>query len=160
MRPSVFERLELWMVEWFHLNGKQANTTKTRNLSQFCDFIMRVSVDNYFFPSVNILKTLWRSYCEKISITNIKSNCSNVIHTIFGNFSKQTPILCVYMVFGGLTMAAPIGHLTIKFNSIKFNSLGWLLKLALSLMAGIWAVREFHSIAILVVLCCIYDIRI
>ena len=34
--------------------------------------------------------------------------------------------LCVYSVFGGLTLAAPGGHLTIKFNSIKFNSLGLL----------------------------------
>ena len=32
----------------------------------------------------------------------------------------------MYSVFGGLTMAAPVGHLTIKFNSIKFNSLGLL----------------------------------
>ena len=32
----------------------------------------------------------------------------------------------VYLVFGGLTMAAPMVHLTIKFNSIKFNSLGLL----------------------------------
>ena len=48
MLPSVFERLELWMVEWFHLNEKQANIMKTGNLSQL-DFIMRVSVDNYFF---------------------------------------------------------------------------------------------------------------
>ena len=37
------------MVEWFHLNGKQANITKTGNLSQLCDLILRVSVDNYFF---------------------------------------------------------------------------------------------------------------
>ena len=44
-------------------------------------------------------------------------------------FPKKTPILCVYLVFGGLTMAAPMGPLTIKFNSIKFNSLGLLLKL-------------------------------
>ena len=44
----------------------------------------------------------------------------------FGNFSQQASILCVYSVFGGLTMAAPMGHLTIKFNSIKFNSLGLL----------------------------------
>ena len=35
------------MVEWFHFNGKQANITKTGNLSQLCDFIMSVSVDNY-----------------------------------------------------------------------------------------------------------------
>ena len=68
MRPSVFERLGLWMVEWLHLNGKQANITKTGNLSQLCDLILRVSVDNYFFPSVNNLKMLWRSYCEKISM--------------------------------------------------------------------------------------------
>ena len=67
MRPSVFERLGLWMVEWFHLNGKQANIRKTGNLSQLCDLILRVSVDNY--TSVNILKMLWRSYCEKISMT-------------------------------------------------------------------------------------------
>ena len=46
------------MVEWFHLSGKQANIMKTGNLSQFCDLILRVSVDNYFFPSVNILKML------------------------------------------------------------------------------------------------------
>ena len=122
MRPSVFERLGLWMVEWFHLNGKQGNITKTgnlsqlcdlilrvsvdnyffpaaiiltiwmrpqrlgcgwmvsfewktrkhheKNLSQLCDLILRVSVDNYFFPLVNILKMLWRSYCEKISWPN------------------------------------------------------------------------------------------
>ena len=69
MQPSVFERLELWMVEWFHLNGKEANITETGNLSQLYDFIMRVSVDNYFFPAINILKILWRSYCEKISMT-------------------------------------------------------------------------------------------
>ena len=47
---------------------------------------------------------------------------------MFGNFSQQTPILCVYLIFGGLTMAVPMGHLTIKFNSIKFNSLGLLVK--------------------------------
>ena len=35
-------------------------------------------------------------------------------------------MLCVYSVFGDLTMAAPMGHLTIKFNSVKFNSLGLL----------------------------------
>ena len=52
----------------------------------------------------------------------------DVIYTIFGNFSQQAPILCVYSAFGGLTMAAPMGHLTIKFNSIKFNSLGLLVK--------------------------------
>ena len=46
------------MVEWFHLNGKQGNITKTGNLSQLCDLIVRVSVDNYFFLSVNILKML------------------------------------------------------------------------------------------------------
>ena len=27
-------------------------------------------------------------------------------------------------------MAAPVGHLTIKFNSIKFNSLGLLITIA------------------------------
>ena len=55
-----------WMVsfEW-----KQANITKTGNLSQLCDFVIRVSVGNYFFPSVSILRILWRSYCEKISMT-------------------------------------------------------------------------------------------
>ena len=42
-------------------------------------------------------------------------------------FSQQAPILCVYSVFGGLTMAAPVGHLTIKFNGIRFNSLGLLI---------------------------------
>ena len=52
---------------------------------------------------------------------------------MFGNFSQQTPILCVYLVFGGLTMAAPMGHLTIKFNSIKFNSLGLLFKYAVGM---------------------------
>ena len=57
------------MGEWFHLNGKQGNITKTGNLSQLCDLILRVSVYNYFFPSVNILKMLLRSYCEKISMT-------------------------------------------------------------------------------------------
>ena len=55
---SVFERLGLWMVEWFHLNGKQANIMKTGNLLQLYDLILRVSVNNYFFPSVNILKML------------------------------------------------------------------------------------------------------
>ena len=50
------------------------------------------------------------------------------VFTIFGNFSQQAPIFCVYSVFGGLTMAAPMGHLTIKLNSIKFNSLGLLIK--------------------------------
>ena len=59
-------------------------------------------------------------------------------YTTFGNFSKQTPILCVYLVFDGLTMAAPMGHLTIKFNSIKFNSLGWLVMDKIS---------NFHDIA-------------
>ena len=63
-----------------------------------CDFIMRVSIDNYFFPSVNIL-----------------------------NFSQQIPILCVDLVFGGLTMAAPMGHLTIKFYSTlsRFTVTRW-----------------------------------
>ena len=37
------------MVEWFHLKGKQENLTKTGNLSQLCDLILRVSVVNYFF---------------------------------------------------------------------------------------------------------------
>ena len=46
----------------------------------------------------------------------------NVIFTVFGNFSQQAPILWVYSVFGSLTMAAPVGHLTVKFNSTKFNS--------------------------------------
>ena len=32
----------------------------------------------------------------------------------------------MYSVFGGLAMAAPVGHLTIKFTSIIFNSLGLL----------------------------------
>ena len=44
-------------------------------------------------------------------------------------FSQQAPILCVYLIFGGLTMAAPVGHLMIKFNSIKFNSLGLLINI-------------------------------
>ena len=127
MWPSVFKRLELWMVGWFHLNEKQANITKTGNLSQLCDYILRVSVNRYFFPSVNILKILWRSHCEKISMTKIKIKLQYVIFTIFGNFSQQAPILCVYSVFGGLTMAAPVGHFTIIFNSTKFNSLGLLL---------------------------------
>ena len=29
-------------------------------------------------------------------------------------FPNKPPILCVYSVFGGLTMAAPVGHFTIK----------------------------------------------
>ena len=33
MRPLVFE-----MVEWFHLNGKQATIRKTGNMSQLCDY--------------------------------------------------------------------------------------------------------------------------
>ena len=31
-------------------------------------------------------------------------------------------LYCVHSVFGSLTMAAPVGHLTIKFNSIKFKN--------------------------------------
>ena len=34
-------------------------------------------------------------------------------------FSQQAPILCVYSVFGGLTMAAPVGHLLL--NLIVLN---------------------------------------
>ena len=71
MRPLVFERLELWMVEWFSLNGKQANITKTGNLSQLCDFIMSVSVNNYFFSIdkyfENIVKILlWKNFHDQI----------------------------------------------------------------------------------------------
>ena len=57
------------MVEWFHLNGKQASITKTGNLSQLCDFIMRVSVDNFFPVDIsfeNIVKII--IYCEKITV--------------------------------------------------------------------------------------------
>ena len=61
----------LWKIRI--MNGffewKQANITKTGNLSQLCDFTMSVSVDNYSFPSINTLEILWRSYCEKISMT-------------------------------------------------------------------------------------------
>ena len=32
MRPSVFERLELSMVEWFHLNGNKQTLPKNREL--------------------------------------------------------------------------------------------------------------------------------
>ena len=71
MRPSAFQRLELWMGEWFHLNEKQENITKTGNLSQLFDFIMKVCIDNYFFPLINILKILLRSYCEKTSMAEL-----------------------------------------------------------------------------------------
>ena len=69
MRPSIFERLELWMVEWFHLNGKQANITKTGNLSQLCDFI--IIINNYFFSVgkyvENIVKIiLWKKFHDRI----------------------------------------------------------------------------------------------
>ena len=43
------------MVEWFHLNGKQGNITKTGNLSQLCDLILRVSVGKYFENVVKII---------------------------------------------------------------------------------------------------------
>ena len=80
------------------------------------------SVGKYFGNIVKII--LWKKFHNRIL------NCSNIILTIFGNFSQQAPILCVYLVFGGLTMAAPMGHLTIKFNSIKFNSLGLLVMIS------------------------------
>ena len=54
MRPSVFDRLEFWIVEWFTLNGKQANITKNSKTHENREFvailwlIMKVSVDNYF----------------------------------------------------------------------------------------------------------------
>ena len=37
----------------------------------------------------------------------------------FGNFSQQAPILCVYSVFGGLTMAAPVGHLLLNLTVLN-----------------------------------------
>ena len=46
------------MVEWFHLNGKQENITKTGNLSQLCNLILRVSVVNYFFPVGKCFETV------------------------------------------------------------------------------------------------------
>ena len=71
MRRLVFERLELWMVEWFHLNGKQANITKTGNFSQLCDYIMRVSVGSYFSVCKyfeNIVKIiLWKNFHDRIN---------------------------------------------------------------------------------------------
>ena len=71
MWPSVFERLELIMNGClFHLNEKQANITKTGNLSQRCDFIMRVSIatvssiDKYFVNIVKII--LWKNFHDQI----------------------------------------------------------------------------------------------
>ena len=55
---SVFERLELCMVEWVHLNRNKQTSPKTGNLSQLCEYITRVSVDNYFFPSINIFENI------------------------------------------------------------------------------------------------------
>ena len=46
---------------------------------------------------------------------------------LFSLFLVTFPNKLLYFVcsvFGGLTMAAPMGHLTFKFNSIKFNGLG------------------------------------
>ena len=114
MRPSVFERLGLWMVEWLDLNGKQANIMKTGNLLQLCDLILRVSVDNYFFRWYIFWKCCEDHTVKKFPWPNSQLNCSNIIFTIFGNFSQQAPILCVYSVFGGLTMAAPMGHLLLS----------------------------------------------
>ena len=37
-------------------------------------------------------------------------------------------LLCVYSVIGGLTMAAPMSHDTIRFNSNIFNNLRFLIK--------------------------------
>ena len=58
-----------WLNDFIWMENKQTSVTKTRNMSQLCDFIMTVSVDNYFFQSINILKILWRSYCQKITMT-------------------------------------------------------------------------------------------
>ena len=65
----TFDNNYEWLNDFIWKENKQKSITKTRNMSQLCDFITRVSVDNYFFPSVNIFKMLWRSYCQKISMT-------------------------------------------------------------------------------------------
>ena len=39
------------MVEWFHLNGKQANIIKTGNLSQLCDYrVIAQQVNRSYSP--------------------------------------------------------------------------------------------------------------
>ena len=40
-------------------------------------------------------------------------------------FSQQAPILCVYSYLVVLQWLHPWAHFTIKYNSIKFNSLGF-----------------------------------
>ena len=88
----------LWKITimngFIWMENKQ--TSQKQGTCRNFDLIMRVSVDNFFLPSINLLKILWRSYCEKITVTQF-INCSNVIFTIFGNFSQQAPILCVFL---------------------------------------------------------------
>ena len=70
---------------------------------------------------------LWKNFLDRIH-----NYIAVMLFSLFGNCFQQVPILCVYLVFGGLTMAAPVGHLTIKFSSIKFNSLGLLVNLLMN----------------------------
>ena len=67
MQPSVFERLHLWMVEWFGWKMSKHHENK--------EFVATLVLLQPFpsitiFPSINIFKLLWRLYCEKkITIT-------------------------------------------------------------------------------------------
>ena len=94
------------------------------------------------FDVINFLEgaTLWRSSETEVGSTkSILMKCSAREHeTVNRKSSFWFWQMNLFILFSykpdefiqgyGLTMAAPVGHLTIKFNSIKFNSLGLLLK--------------------------------
>ena len=81
---------------------------------------MRVSVDKYFENIAKII--LWKNFHDRIH-----NQTAVMLFSLFlVTFPNKFLYLCVYSVFDGLTMAAPVGHLTLKFNSIKSNSLGLL----------------------------------
>ena len=54
------------MVEWFHLNGKQGNITKTGNLSQLCDLI---SILNHLQNHC-----LWRKNGQKLILYYLENS--------------------------------------------------------------------------------------
>ena len=85
------------------------------NLSQLCDFIMRVSIDNYFFSInktfKNIVKiTLW----TKIAVV--------LLLQFLVVFRVSSYTLCVCRSQQS-QMAAPMGQDTINFNSNNCNNL-------------------------------------
>ena len=67
---------------------------------------------------------LLRSYFEKNFHDRIHYQIVKMLFSLLlVIFPNSSFTLCVFGI-GGLTMAAPVGHLTFEFNSIRFNSLG------------------------------------